>query len=353
MKTKIFLTSVVIFLTCIACESFGPKPITITTGEYDWLTKEHVQLVGCINGDKDPYHSFVYGFLLSTNEEDVIAHEAEVFYTTNSDGDVDFYKSINNLTAGTTYYYCAWVMLNATEYVYGEVKSFTTPTQDYVEKPFSVSKTKKVYFSRANLQYHPQNNQWRFAEEQYDYIGDDNKYIATDYDGWIDLFGWGTGATPTLCTANTADYATFVDWGTNAIVGDPIGTWYTLTADEWEYLCRKRENAKGLCKFIYVEGVFGILLIPDGSDILSGAYGKMSRTYWHTLEQKGAVFLPAAGRRLGQLGIYAVQEYGCYWSSTKMNSSTAYGYFLQETGFSKKVQERHHGYSVRLVRDVD
>ncbi len=352
MKAKIILVIATILLLFVACNGFAPEPISISTGECSWLTTEHVTLQGFIDGDKEPYHSFVYGFYISTDESEVAAHQAEVFYTINNDEDNAFYVSLEDLTPGTVYYYSAWVMLNATEYIYGNVRSFTTPTQNYLERPFSVSETKKVYFSRANLQYHPLNNQWRFAEEQYHYIGEDNKHIAADYDGWIDLFGWGTGATPTLCTTNPMDYTEFVDWGTNTIIDDSIGTWYTLTADEWDYLCRKRENAQWLCKFIYVEGILGILLVPDGPDILTGAYGKMNSMYWHTLEQKGAVFIPAAGRRLGQLGIYAVQDYGSYWSSTKMNSSTAYGYFLQETGFSKKVQERYHGYSVRLVRDV-
>ena len=352
MKTKVNLIVLSILLLFVGCDGFAPEPISIATGEYSWLTTEHVTLQGFIDGDKEPYHSFVYGFYVSTDENEVAAHQAEVFYTTNDDGDNAFYVSLEDLTPGTVYYYSAWVMLNATEYVYGDVKSVTTPTQNYVEKAFSVSETKKVYFSRANLQYHPQNNQWQFADEQYDYIGEDNKYIAADYNGWIDLFGWGTATNPTLHTMELADYTAFVDWGTNTIVNDSIATWYTLTADEWDYLCRKRENAKWLCKFIYVEGILGVLLAPDGPDKLAGEYSKMNRMYWHTLEQKGAVFLPAAGRRLGT-SVLAVQDYGCYWSSTKMNSSTAYGYFLQGTGFSKKAQENYHGYSVRLVRDTE
>lgn len=71
---------------------------------------------------------------------------------------------------------------------------------------FSVSAGKQVYFSRGNLQYQAQFDNWRFAENQYDYVGNsragnvdyafdksDNARIARTYDGWIDLFGWGTG----------------------------------------------------------------------------------------------------------------------------------------------------------------
>ena len=55
---------------------------------------------------------------------------------------------------------------------------------------FSVSEGKQVIFSPGNLQYHPKNDQWRFAENQYDRIGEANKNVSVTYDGWIDLFGW-------------------------------------------------------------------------------------------------------------------------------------------------------------------
>lgn len=71
---------------------------------------------------------------------------------------------------------------------------------------FSVSPNKLVYFSKGNLQYQASTNTWRFAENQWDYVGDategnvymddvkcNNSYISQTYNGWIDLFGWGTG----------------------------------------------------------------------------------------------------------------------------------------------------------------
>ena len=66
----------------------------------------------------------------------------------------------------------------------------------------------KVYFSQGNLQYQASTNTWRFAENQWDYVGtqnppygfqaggtvsgSDNYYISQTYRGWIDLFCWGT-----------------------------------------------------------------------------------------------------------------------------------------------------------------
>lgn len=57
---------------------------------------------------------------------------------------------------------------------------------------FSVSADKQVSFSKGNLQYQASTNTWRFAENQTDYIGNSNSNISATYDGWIDLFGWGT-----------------------------------------------------------------------------------------------------------------------------------------------------------------
>ena len=89
---------------------------------------------------------------------------------------------------------------------------------------FSVSATKQVHFSQGNLQYQASTNTWRFAEHQYDYVGtqtadycgfyggnvsgSDNRNISSTYNGWIDLFGWGTGSNPTLSSTSFEDYGT-------------------------------------------------------------------------------------------------------------------------------------------------
>ena len=49
-----------------------------------------------------------------------------------------------------------------------------------------------MYFSQGNLQYQASTNTWKFADNQYDYVGSTNSNISSFYSGWIDLFGWGT-----------------------------------------------------------------------------------------------------------------------------------------------------------------
>lgn len=350
MKTKVFLVLLALVMVFMGCELQDLGPIRVATSECSWLTTESVTLEGTITGNKEPYQSFVYGFYFSTDETLVAAHQAEIFYTQSSDN-LHFYVSLADLEPATTYYYCAWVMLNATEYVYGEVKNFTTPTKNLVEMPFSVSPTKKVYFSSGNLQYHPLNNQWRFAKYQYDYIGSDNKYIAPDYDGWIDLFGWGTGDNPTLSSTVPGDYKEFVDWGVNSIQNDSLTTWRTLTSDEWDYLCNKRPNAKWLCKHVYVEGKLGLMLLPDGTDIHPGANSRMNKYYLLNLERSGKIFLPAAGRRYE--GTYQ-EAGGLYWTSSG-GGNYGYRYCFSSDGKERnlKTMDKCNGYSVRLVRDVE
>ena len=103
---------------------------------------------------------------------------------------------------------------------------------------FSTSDSTMVHFSQGNLQYRASTNTWRFATSQYDIIGLDNNKVSETYDGWIDLFGWGTSGynhgavcyqpwSVSVTEANynaygNTDYNLFdetgkADWGYNAI----------------------------------------------------------------------------------------------------------------------------------------
>ena len=105
---------------------------------------------------------------------------------------------------------------------------------------FSVAKDKQVSFLQGNLQYIQNQNIWKFADQQYEYIGARNVKDGK-LANKIDLFGWSgdnTTAPFGVSTSTTAaDYAgDFVDWGVNEINGEAPNTWRTLSKDEWEYL---------------------------------------------------------------------------------------------------------------------
>ena len=238
----------------------------------------------------------------------------------------------------------------------------------FVAKPFSVSATKTVTFSPGNLQYHAANNEWRFAPNQTDYIGDDNANISSTYNGWIDLFGWGTGNNPTNNSTDYEDYQTFVNWGLNKIGNYAPNTWRTLTYNEWYYLRNERPNYDKLIGVAQVNGVNGLILLPDNWTCPSGVtfksgfhddygteyyaeYQTFSASEWSKLEASGAVFLPAAGYRYCDGRVYGVGSGGSYWSSTPNGSEGAYGLYFDSDRVDMNDHDRCDGQSVRLVQD--
>ena len=241
---------------------------------------------------------------------------------------------------------------------------------------FLASADKQIIFSSGNLQYHPANNEWRFAENQTDYIGDANSNIAADYDGWIDLFGWGTGDAPTKSSPFYSAYQTFVDWGTNTIGTDAPNTWRTLSKDEWNYIFYNRPNAQSLFALGSVNGVNGTIILPDNWTTPAGVsfvasttnglswqggyyynsngtnYGDNTYTseQWSKMEQAGAVFLPASGSR-SDTNVGDVGNIGRYWSSTGHEEFYAYGVDFQSNSLNPQTNlVRDCGFSVRLAK---
>ena len=375
MKKILYLISFLFATLFTACEKDEPGiPSKVETGAAENITATSATLKGMVNVDIIDYEEIVFGVLYSTKAEELATLAAP-----SKNGLVlvgnEFKVEVTDLTAETKYYYRAYVMLNTLQILLGEVKEFTTlptnanpDTPEYPSaKPFSVSATKTVTFSPGNLQYHPANNEWRFAPSQLDYIGNDNANISATYKGWIDLFGWGTGNNPANNSTNNDDYPTFVDWGVNKIGNDAPNTWRTLTYNEWEYLIEERPNYDKLIAVAQVNGVNGVILLPDDWTCPSGVtfksgfnddyctecyanYQTFSESDWVTLEASGAVFFPAAGLRYGSYDDY-VQYNGRYWSATEYDSDYAsfLYFFVDEVSFDN--YNRSIGNSVRLVRD--
>ena len=237
---------------------------------------------------------------------------------------------------------------------------------------FSVSADKQVTFSQGNLQYTQSTDTWSFAENQYDYLGEANIVIDADVlADKVDLFGWST-ATTNFGVSTSEDFddysGSFVDWGTNKIGNDAPNTWRTLTKDEWRFLGFYRTNADDLVGVAQVNGVNGLVFLPDnwncpaGVTFKSGFYSNYGVDYyaayqtfttaeWSLLESAGAVFLPAAGGRYGSL-VGGVQEVGCYWSATEDGSYSAYSLDFHSGEAYMSGDYRFFGPSVRLVKDL-
>ena len=233
-----------------------------------------------------------------------------------------------------------------------------------IKGAFSMGLGDRVFFADGNLQYRAYPSGFRFAQNPWDVIGKDNENISSGYEGWIDLFGWGTGDTPTRASDNSADYVSFIDWGSKI-----QGGWRTPTREEWEYVLNQRVTtsevrfAKAL-----VNKVRGVILLPDdwsvsvynlnnvnqiSVDYLGNIIGES--TWNNTLAPAGAVFLPEAGSRSehsfsGQS--YSDHGFGNYWSSSLLDGYPVYLKF-NEAEIMLDWTSRSHGISVRLVRSAE
>ena len=227
---------------------------------------------------------------------------------------------------------------------------------------FSISPSKRVYFAPGNLQYHPINDQWQFAPNPWDYIGEANSNISPSYSGWIDLFGWGTGDNPTKSSTDYNDYSKFSD------LGRKMGSGYrTLTKDEWKYVFDKRSTASGIrYAKATVSGVSGVILLPDnwskstyGLNNTNKSYASFgsnsinASTWNNTFKPAGAVFLPAAGWRYGT-SVHSVGSHGYYLSASSYDSYYAYAVSFYDSSLNADIGfDRSVGRSVRLVRPAE
>lgn len=264
---------------------------------------------------------------------------------------------------------------------------------------FSVSATKKVYFSQGNLQFigTATPHYWKFADNQWDVIagssqtGSANRYVeARDRD----LFAYGTsnleyngntyypwGNYSSTQLPNQIIAGTSLDWGANAIDngGQTPGLWYTLTSDEWQYLIAHSGNAHnfdgitnprggsgyGQAK---VHGVKGLVLFPDNvvcpSDIpvYLGWHAAATASNWHeitdeqwtTLANLGCVFLPSQGYSINGAAVpSAPADHNPYYhSSTQKDNNEIYCLRGYDTYLTINDPAKNYRIAVRLVRDA-
>ena len=379
MKKILYLISFLFAVALVGCEEKEPPtppipdtPSKVETGAAENITATSATLKGMVNVDIIDYEELVFGVLYSTKAE-----ELDDFTAPSKNGFVlignEFKVNIKDLKAETKYYYRAYVMLNNLQILLGDVKEFTTLEKSGSDEPetpestfvFSVAADKTVTFSPGNLQYHPANDEWRFAPFQLDYIGEDNANLSETYNGWIDLFPWGTGDNPLNIYGEIEDYATFVDWGVNKIGSYAPNTWRTLTSDEWKYIINGRYNAEELIGVAQVNGVNGLILLPDGWTCPDGVsfksgvaedsesfadYQSFSASEWSKLEANGAVFFPASGFHIGS-EMMNLQQMCCYWASDAIDEEFSFTLVCESYWLNVEKGPKYLRQSVRLVKN--
>lgn len=336
---------------------------TVTTNSITNITAVSAVCGGNVTSDGG-YSVTARGVCWSTTQNPTVSDQ----HTTDGSGTGTFTSSITGLFPNTTYYVRAYAT-NSNGTSYSSTKTFKTKWEPvgYINGEFSISPTQKVYFSQGNLQYQASTDTWKFADNQWTYIGEDNANISSTYNGWIDLFGWGSGNNPTNASSSNT---TFFEWGNNSITngGNMYNLWRTLSEEEWGYVLNTRiTNSNIRYAKAIVNGVKGVILLPDNwieniynlsntnnAEVDFGSNIIDIGTWTNMFEMNGAVFLPSAGWRMGS-SILDIGSCGYYWSSTKLSSgyNLAIYLFFKYNTLSFGTQQSVYGKSVRLVHDVE
>lgn len=305
---------------------------------------------------------------------------------------------------------------------WSELRRFATFKPLLKEHPFTVAADKTVRFASGNLQYLGSKEAFCFGKRQHEMVGNGVGNTTAPasrqtQDNLIDLFSWGCSGgqydgyhrhwKPYDCiyysSASAYAYyygivygsqnysynlaATGADWGVaNRFMSERVRTgWRTLTANEWQYLFQTRANATARRAKAKIDGVKGLILLPDDWALPTGValvtdaaattnYGSNTFTAseWALLEDAGAIFLPAAGFRAAvstNSATTTADDYtgtgkptvgdadhsgnptGSYWSTTYSGSQAYRFYFANASNTPKSATDRYKGYAVRLVRD--
>ncbi len=310
----------------------------------------------------------------------------------------------NNLNWGTTYNYQVSTVYLGVESPKSNTAQAVIPSQvptGAIDGKFTINSSgAKVYFSNGNLQYIGSSQTWKFADHQWEVIG--TSQGNTSQTTTRDLFGWGTSGWDSGNTyyrpwdtdnSNgslygppgqynlTGTYAQ-ADWGVNNSINGATGSWRTLTISEWEWIlgpsnpnpgtnCRTSSTVNDIANARYakakVNNVQGVIIFPDSYTHPNGVAqptginetgsagwngNNYTATDFGSMQDAGAVFLPAAGSRYGA-SVGSVGSGGYYWSASCNFSSLARLVNFGGTNLDTGNGDRCNGRSVRLVCPVE
>ncbi len=366
-----------------------PTPqVVVTTSEPTDITVNSATFGGNVtSSDGNFVFVFLRGICWATHPNPTFNDN----YIEAGNGLGSFTVSLAELTLNTTFYIRAFAV-TTTGTIFGDEVSYTTLT-GAINGLFSVSENQQVYFSQGNLQYigSASTPYWKFAENQWDCFGTTTGQNSSYQNVDRDLFGWGTsgynhGATyyqPYSTYPENSYYYAYgdylynlydqtgqADWGFNAISngGNQENQWRTLTHQEWNYVFFYRATTSNIYfAKAQVNNVNGVILLPDNwssstynlnnpnNGDASYSSNILTASQWTTLENAGAVFLPAAGLRNWN-SMDLTGRCGEYWSASYYNNNSGFAYSVGFAGSYLGTDysgNRSWGISVRLVRDEE
>lgn len=205
-------------------EIVGPT-LTVTTGSPTNIEYNSARGNGTVVSGATPSScGFIYAL-----ESNVTTPASELLWNSSNPAIItvtaaapgtSFSAALTSLAANSIYWVRAWAKNETGAISYGNPFKFVT-RDDYASKGGKLPKTFAIatgvyaYFSMGNLQYHASNpsyagtypsppntetpaayspcsGTWRYANQQYDFVGDANNHVSDIYDGWVDVFPWGT-----------------------------------------------------------------------------------------------------------------------------------------------------------------
>lgn len=278
----------------------GKKIETISATE---ITSSGALLTGQIGVEIADYKSVEFGMLISEKESDLSSYAGKKLTGDKLLGQT-FSITANGLSAETHYYYRAYLVLNAMQYEYGEVKSFKTEkggtggNHQYVDLGLpSGLKWATCNVGATTPEGYGDYFAWGETSPKTTYNG--ITYFDTKNDGTSFIKYNNNGGKTTL---DPEDDAAHVNWG---------GNWRMPTKAEQDELLNTA-NCTWTWKSNYNStGVAGYIVTST--------------------RNSNSIFLPASGCRHNS-SLSNVGYYGGYWSSSLRSGYSSGAYILVHGG---------------------
>ena len=292
------------------CSFTTLQEVAITTGEATDITADGATLSGVVTGADE---AITCGIIYGTSSDMSLNENRE---ETSSNG--TYTISISYLQPGTTYYYCAYAVIDGEEW-YGEVRSFTTELFP-VKPDFSSHEAVDLGLSVKWASYN---------------VG------ATSSEEYGDYFAWGETTTKSdYRSSNSVTYGLSISELESRGIIDSDGQLtavYDAATTNWGESWRmptkaEQDELRNKCTWTWTtqNGVKGYKVTgPNGNFI----------------------FLPAAGYR-DFSALYTAGSYGYYWSATPDSHRLyACGLRFDSDGYYWYDYYRYNGFAVRPVSE--